>query len=76
MNRDVFMQGLAQALEWTGPGLSEGTLLQGDSHWDSMGRVATMLFLDADLGVTVTDEQLEHVSTVADVLALVDDRLQ
>jgi acyl carrier protein len=76
VKREAFFQGLAEALEWTGPQLSDATVLRGHDLWDSMGKVATMLFLDEDLGVAVSDADLERVTTVADVIELVRDHVE
>lgn len=75
ITRAAFLEGLAKALEWEDAVLSETTVLRGNEHWDSMGKVATMLFLDEDVGFTATDAELEAIATVGDLLVLAGERL-
>ena len=50
------------------------TSLRGELDLSSMQALTLVMDLEAEFGITVEDEELEGLQTVADVLALLDSR--
>ena len=50
--------------------------LRPDTHrdeipvWDSLGVLSLMAALDSDFGIVLTDEDIQHIKTVGDLLAI------
>lgn len=62
------------------PGVDEqkivsGALLKEDLEIDSLTQVELALALEDDLGLTLPDDELDKVTTVGDVVTLVESKL-
>ena len=75
MTKDGFITNLRDALEWPDGEFSATTVLAGNDRWDSVALLAAMSLVDEKLGLTLSASDLEDVSTVGDLVALVSERL-
>ena len=67
----------ADALNWVAtlfeepPGqLSSDTSREDIVAWDSLGVLTLMASLDNDFGIVLSDDQLQNMKTVGDILAI------
>jgi acyl carrier protein len=74
VTRDELLRLLRQRLEW--PDLGPATALRGNEKWDSLAQVDVVMLAQEELGETLSTEQLQKVSTGAELLALVGERLE
>jgi acyl carrier protein len=72
MNKQQFLDGIAEILE-----LDEGTL-KGDEiladidEWDSLAFLSVIAMADEEFDVVIQGDKLEQISTVNDLVALVE----
>jgi len=75
MNRQEFLDAIAEILE-----LEEGEL-KGDEkladleEWDSLAFLSVIAMADEEFDVVIQGEQLEKITTVNDLVALVQEHL-
>lgn len=75
VTRQQFLAALKRELEWDGE-FSPATTLAGSDRWDSVAVLSAMTFIDQELGLIVSSDDLLRATFVSDVLALVEDRLE
>jgi len=70
-----------EALEWVGrlfderpDAISSQTRREDVEAWDSLGVLTLMAGLDSDFSISLTDEEIEGVRTVGDILDVLRDR--
>ena len=72
MNEGEFLRGLRDRLAW--PDLGPDTQLSGDERWDSLAQVDVVMYVQDELGQTLGADDLQRVSTAAELVGLVRDR--
>ena len=73
MTKAEFVAGLRRVLDW--PELDESTALKGTEKWDSLAQVDVVMFVQDELGHTLSTAALQQAATVKDVIALLDGQL-
>lgn len=56
--------------------VSESTLLRDDLDLSSLQAVTLVMDLEDEFGIVIDDEEIEQLSTVGDVLAIIESKLQ
>lgn len=64
---------IAQLFDEDPSRLTADTVRADIPAWDSLGVLTLMASLDSDFGITLTDEQLDHIRRVDDILQLLRD---
>jgi len=59
---------IAQVFEMTPDQLTPDTHRDNVPAWDSLGVLTLMASLDSDFGIVMTDEDIQAVKTVCDIL--------
>jgi len=72
VNEREFLRGLRDRLAW--PDLGPDTQLSGDERWDSLAQVDVVMYVQDELGQTLAADELQRVSTAAELVGLVRDR--
>jgi acyl carrier protein len=72
MNKESFIKSLADLLVADPTKLTDTTLLSEFSAWDSMGKMAVLTLVDTDVGVRVPPNWIDSISTIGDILNLVE----
>jgi len=72
VNEREFLRGLRDRLAW--PDLGPDTQLSGDERWDSLAQVDVVMYVLDELGQTLAADELQRVSTAAELVGLVRDR--
>ena len=68
MTQTEAMAWIAQVLEMTPDQLTPDTHRENVAAWDSLGVLTLMASLDSDLGIVLTDDDIQTVKTVGDLL--------
>lgn len=68
---DSALLALVEEILETEPGTVSASDSLDDVEWDSLSNISFIAEVDARLGITVDAEELSRASTVADILALV-----
>jgi acyl carrier protein len=76
MNKTQFIEKLGSELGISPEKLADNALLSSFPAWDSMGRMAVVAMLDTDLALELPQGALQKCETVADLVALVANKLQ
>jgi acyl carrier protein len=69
MDRDVFLQKLAEVLKADPAAMTESTVVTPEA-WDSLELLSILGLIDSHLGATVSPEKLKTCRTVADIFGL------
>ena len=75
MKTEIFLGKLAEVLLASPGGVKFETRLDSLAGWDSMGQVATLSFLDEELGAKLPAGSLQKCQTLGDIVCLVKERL-
>ena len=75
MTHQEFVHEIQKVLEWPDDTFDESTELKGHDKWDSLGRLATMTFVDEELGLTLSARALDGVQRVEDLVRLTTSKL-
>jgi acyl carrier protein len=75
MKRSEFLRALESQLEVPDGSLNEHQSLSEIEAWDSLAAVLFIAVADEKVGVIVSGDQIAKAKTVADLLALVGDKL-
>ncbi len=75
MNRHEFLLNLDELLELDPGSLSGDEALADLDAWDSLAVISFIALVDEQLGVVVEGQRLADAKSVADLVALVQDRL-
>lgn len=73
MTRDEFLQALRARLDW--PELTPATPLKGSEKWDSLAQVDVVMFVQDELGETLSAAALQEARTGEDLLKLVSGKV-
>jgi acyl carrier protein len=76
MTEIAFIKELAAVLAEDATEMNNETALNSLAGWDSMGKVATMAFLDASFGVRLPPGAIQECLQVRDLMAFVKDKLE
>lgn len=75
MTQIEFIQELASVLAEDAAGMAPEIALESLAGWDSMGKLATLGFLDASFGLNVPPGTLQNCRLVRDLIELVKPQL-
>jgi acyl carrier protein len=73
VNEQEFLRGLRDRLAW--PDLGPDTQLSGDERWDSLAQVDVVMFVQDELGHTLSADELQTVTQARDLVGLVREKL-
>jgi len=76
MTETNFIKELADVLAEDPSAMNSETVLESLAGWDSMGKVATISFLDSSFGVRLPPGTIQKCRQVRDVVALVKEQLE
>jgi len=68
MTQTEAMAWIAQVFEMTPDQLTPDTHRENVAAWDSLGALTLMASLDSDFGIVLTDDDIQTVKTVGDLL--------
>lgn len=68
MTQTEAMAWIAQVFEMTSDQLTPDTHRENVAAWDSLGVLTLMASLDSDFGIVLTDDDIQTVKTVGDLL--------
>lgn len=74
MSIDDFIEKFAFAIEVEAGSLTPDTHFKDLPVWDSLNTLAIIAMADAEYGVTVTGQDIESATTVADIWATVSSK--
>ena len=75
MKKNQFIEKLGAELGIAPNRLTDTALLSSFASWDSMGRMAVVAMLDAELAIELPPGSLQKCQTVGDLVAIVSDKL-
>ncbi|MBI5425339.1 MAG: acyl carrier protein [Opitutae bacterium] len=75
MSKTQFIEKLGAELGIAPAKLTDSAPLRSFPAWDSMGRMAVVAMLDAELGFELPPGSLQKCQTVGDLVALVETKL-
>lgn len=75
MNRQELLQTIEKIIELEPGTLHENDVLLDIVSWDSIAFLSVIAFFDEQFQLIPAGEQLEKIKTVADLIALVEQRL-
>jgi acyl carrier protein len=73
LNEQEFLRGLRDRLAW--PDLGPDTELSGDERWDSLAQVDVVMYVQDELGHTLSADELQRLSKPRELVGLVKHRL-
>lgn len=75
MNRQEFLDAIAEILELEQGELKGDEKLADLEEWDSLAFLSVIAMADEEFDVVIQGEQLEQITTVNDLVALVQEHL-
>jgi acyl carrier protein len=73
VNEQEFLRGLRDRLAW--PDLGPDTQISGDERWDSLAQVDVVMFVQDELGQTLSADELQKVTQARELVGLVREKL-
>lgn len=73
LNEQEFLRGLRDRLAW--PDLGPDTDLAGDDRWDSLAQVDVVMYVQDELGHTLSADELQRLSKARELVGLVRHKL-
>ena len=73
MNEQEFLRGLRDRLAW--PDLGPDTQLSGDERWDSLAQVDVVMYVQDELGHTLSADELQKVTRARELVGLLREKL-
>ena len=68
MTEQEAVEWIAKVFETSPEQLAPGTPREGVPAWDSLGVLTLMANLDSDFGIVLTDDDVQGIKTVGDIL--------
>ena len=68
MTQHEAIEWIARVFETSSDQLTPDTPREGVAAWDSLGVLTLMASLDSDFGIVLTDDDVQEIKTVGDVL--------
>ncbi|MGL4475463.1 MAG: acyl carrier protein [Shewanella sp.] len=75
MNKQEFLNNLEEILELNPGELKGNEVLMDIEQWDSLAFLSVIAMADEHFDIIIQGDKLESITTVADLLALVDEHL-
>ena len=75
MNRQEFLDAIADILELDEGSLKGGETLSDIDEWDSLAFLSVIAMADEEFDVVIQGDKLEQIKTVDDLVALVEEHL-
>jgi len=73
VNEQEFLRGLRDRLAW--PDLGPDTQLSGDERWDSLAQVDVVMYVQDELGHTLSADELQKVTRARELVGLLREKL-